>query len=437
MSYNIREEMEKIDHHKTKSYFEEVISSYENKNFRSAIVMLYSVVICDLIYKLSDLRDIHNDQKAEKVLNDLNTDKDENPVSPQWENDLIEKAFREVKILENDVYSHILALKNDRNLSAHPVVSSIEILYKPTEELVKSHIRNMLDGLLKKKPIFSKQVFVPFLMEIARVKNEFSSDEKLKTYLNSKYINYFNDELTEYVFKNLWKFVFKKKGENEDKNRKVNYDVLIILLEQNRDLLEDLVKKETELFSDFTDETIIVSKLINLLALFPNIFKELKTHSQQIIRNRVKENNKYKYLTHFLLPSVKEHFEKLDSESYEYEYINSVTPYAQYILFKQDEIEFLKNLAIKHDCLEEFYDLMISQHIHSQFFNNADYTFNYCVTPYYKNFNKEQFEKLLKGINGNPQCYKRNDFKSDYKIIKDEVCKHLEEGFEVNYQNIF
>ncbi|MFK3893730.1 hypothetical protein ACQKFW_07490 [Bacillus subtilis] len=217
----------------------------------------------------------------------------------------------------------------------------------------------------------------------------------------------------------------------------MNYNVLLILLEQNQDLLEQLVKKESELFSDFIDEKKIVSKLINLLALFPNIFKELKTHAQQIIRNRVKENNKYKYLAHFLFPSVKEHFEKLDSESYEFEYINSVTPYVQYILFKQDEIKFLKKLAIKHDCLEEFYDLMISQHIHSQFFNNADYTFNYCVAPYYTNFNKEQFEKLLKGINGNPQCYKRNDFKSDYKIIKDEVCKHLEEGFEANYQNIF
>lgn len=42
---------------KTRNYFKEVISSYNNENFRSAIVMLYSTVISDLIIKLQDLRD--------------------------------------------------------------------------------------------------------------------------------------------------------------------------------------------------------------------------------------------------------------------------------------------------------------------------------------------------------------------------------------------
>ncbi|MCY8125760.1 hypothetical protein MOC32_12470 [Bacillus spizizenii] len=429
--------MEKIDHHKTKKYFEEVVSSYENKNFRSAIVMLYSVVICDLIYKLSDLRDIHNDQKAEKVLSDLDVEKDENPVSPQWENNLIEKAFKEAKILENDVYTHILSLKNDRNLSAHPVVNSIEILYEPTEELVISHIRNMLDGLLIKKPIFSKLVFVPFLVEIARVKNEFSSIEKLKTYLNSKFFNYFNDELTEYVFKNLWKCVFRKEGSNEEENRKVNFDVLMILLEQNQTLLKRLVKKERDYFSDFLDKENIIAKLINLFAIYPDIYEELKTHARQIIINRVKGKREYEYLAHFLSPKVEQHFEKLNNESYDETFQNSLTPFSQYTVFKQNEIEFLKKLAEDNCCLGSFYDLMISQHIHSNYFINADITFNYCIHPYFKNFNEKQFEALLSGINYNPQCYKRRDAKSDYGIIKDEASKYFGEDFEKKYPNVY
>ena len=37
---------------KTREYFKEVLSSYANGNYRSAIVMLYSIAICDILYKL-------------------------------------------------------------------------------------------------------------------------------------------------------------------------------------------------------------------------------------------------------------------------------------------------------------------------------------------------------------------------------------------------
>ena len=46
------QEIEKIYSIKSREYFKEVVSSYAIGNFRSAIVMLYSVCMCDLIYKL-------------------------------------------------------------------------------------------------------------------------------------------------------------------------------------------------------------------------------------------------------------------------------------------------------------------------------------------------------------------------------------------------
>ncbi|UII55434.1 hypothetical protein LS684_17640 [Cytobacillus spongiae] len=144
MEHNLAELVEGIYHQKTKEYFEEVLSSYEHQNYRSAVVMLYTVVICELIFKLNDLKDIHNDLKAKKILEDLEADKEDNPVSPDWENNLIEKAFKEAKLLENDVYIHITTLKRYRNLSGHPVLNSIEILHRPNKELVQSLMINML-----------------------------------------------------------------------------------------------------------------------------------------------------------------------------------------------------------------------------------------------------------------------------------------------------
>ena len=61
-------ESEKIYFTKTKEYFQEVISSYSNGNYRSAVVMLYSICICDLLYKLQELKDIYNDSTAINIL---------------------------------------------------------------------------------------------------------------------------------------------------------------------------------------------------------------------------------------------------------------------------------------------------------------------------------------------------------------------------------
>jgi hypothetical protein len=83
------------------------MNSFENENYRSSVVMLYTVVICDLVFKLTDLEEIHGDAKAEKILKDLEVKKEENPVSPAWEAELIEKSFKESKITgERCLYSY-------------------------------------------------------------------------------------------------------------------------------------------------------------------------------------------------------------------------------------------------------------------------------------------------------------------------------------------
>jgi len=431
MSYSLQDQIEKIYHHKTKAYFKEVINSYNNENYRSAVVMLYSVVICDLIYKLYDLRDIHNDEKAKKILSDLNQGKEDNPVSPEWENDLVEKSFHEAKILENDVYTHILALKKDRNLSAHPVLNSLDILYEPHEDLVKSHMRNMLDGLLTKSPIFTKKIFVPFMEEIARIKDEFSTDERLTSYIESKFLEHFNVELTEYVFKHLWKSVFKNDNELERKNREINYKVLLIIFEKNQISLEKFIEKENGFFSEFLDENHnILNKLVDFLSKYPSIYTLFKTHTKELLKNRIKSENNLFVKSHFLSESVYDHFEELDDKFHGEAHTFYTQPYISYYRFGKEEVKFLFELGEKYNAVKEFYDLMISHYYHSGHFVHADIAYQYCIEPYYKNFDKIQYETLLSEINYNPQCHKRNYARSEHEVLIEDARGKFEEGFD-------
>lgn len=48
--------------------FKEVLSSYLNENYRSVTVMLYSIAICDILFKLQELNDMYNDTVPRRFL---------------------------------------------------------------------------------------------------------------------------------------------------------------------------------------------------------------------------------------------------------------------------------------------------------------------------------------------------------------------------------
>jgi len=84
------ENLEEAINNRTKKYFQEVYQSYAIGNYRSCIVILYSVLIYNLVYKLRNLRDIYGDKGAEKILKEIEDMQRINPRSSEWENKLVE-----------------------------------------------------------------------------------------------------------------------------------------------------------------------------------------------------------------------------------------------------------------------------------------------------------------------------------------------------------
>jgi Cft2 family RNA processing exonuclease len=92
---------EKIHNGKTKKYFQEVLSSYHNGNYRSAVVMLWSVAICDIVYKLQYLVDLYGDKTAKSILDELETLQERGPESGTWEGKLVKDTFEKTKLLDS------------------------------------------------------------------------------------------------------------------------------------------------------------------------------------------------------------------------------------------------------------------------------------------------------------------------------------------------
>lgn len=105
--YSIESRAERIFNSKTKEYFEEVISSYREGNYRSAVVMLWSVTICDLLFKLKYMIDMYGDTIANSIIDDVSIMQKANERSPEWENKLVELIYDKTKLLEINDYENI------------------------------------------------------------------------------------------------------------------------------------------------------------------------------------------------------------------------------------------------------------------------------------------------------------------------------------------
>ena len=157
--YSIEQRATQIFDARSREYFSEVLSCYAAGNHRSAVVMLWSVVVCDLLFKLQHLVDLYGDAKAKAVLTDIGKLQEDNERSPVWETKLVESVAEQTQLLDIAERENLLHLQRQRHLAAHPVVNANFQLHRPNRDTARALIRSALDGLLTKAPILAKHYF--------------------------------------------------------------------------------------------------------------------------------------------------------------------------------------------------------------------------------------------------------------------------------------
>lgn len=208
-NFSIELAADKIYDSRTKEYFQEVLSSYTNGNYRSAVVMLWTVVVCDLIYKLQALRDIYNDATAQSIINHIEQQQKDNPKSSEWEVKLLEQVKTRTELLDNAEEQNLQNLHKNRHLSAHPVLDQADLLFRPNRETARALSRNTLEGVFMKPPILGKKIVNEFVTDLAAKKDLLPDDKSLKRYLEAKYFQNLGSAVEDYLFRALWKFVFQ------------------------------------------------------------------------------------------------------------------------------------------------------------------------------------------------------------------------------------
>ena len=146
--YSIEQRATQIFDARTKEYFSEVLSCYSAGNYRSSVVMLWSVAVCDLLFKLQNLVDLYGDTKAKDILTEIGKLQQENERSPIGETRLVESVAEQTQLIDIAERENLLHLQRQRHLAAHPVVNANFQLHRPNRETARALIRNTLDGVL-------------------------------------------------------------------------------------------------------------------------------------------------------------------------------------------------------------------------------------------------------------------------------------------------
>lgn len=419
-------ESEDIYFSKTREYFQEVLSSYANGNYRSANVMLYSVAICDILFKLQELRDMYNDSVATEILESYKINSEDKSAKSKsaWEKDFIDSVYKKTELLTLEAYTHINHLYDDRNFSAHPALNENYELITPSQETTIANIKNILEDILIKPPIFVTKVFDLLLQDLAEKKTIFEHDKKeLTVYLNNKYFSRMPLSMKKSVFRSLWKLCFNL-PENEDcsKNRLINREALEVL-SKNEDIdIESIISSEKQFYT-VAHDNVCEMFLIVYMSRFLAVYSLLERDVQAQINLYIEQNYDAEVISWFRESDFVAHIDRLMHRK-------------TYVLY-EEVFSYLTRTYKYYGCFEKLLDFYIYYYGESTSYNSADSRYYYAIYPYLDDFSEYQFLDLFNVINGNNQIYNRNQANSsNTNIIKKFIEKYGYNYNQEDYPNI-
>lgn len=413
-SFALDDAVEQIKNQNTKKLFKEVYSSYAMGNYRSAIVMLWSVVVTDLVYKLKELEAVYNDNTATNILNEIKKEQSKDATSSKWEIKIVSKFHSDLNFFETHEVSQLEHLQQVRHVSAHPVINNSDMLHTPTKSSVFALIENALNSVLTKEALFSSKVIDVILEDLGKIKKTLTTFEDKERYFEHKYLNKMSDNIMKKLIKTLWKFVFKLDNDDTEENRDINLDVIKIILKNNKEVFYKFCQEETKFISSLNME----GKLINVLMEFLFEYRHTLDYFEPAAKATIIALlDTPKYSRYSLI-----RFKKI------VDYIDSLAVKG-YVSVPLNSLETIKEECEDQNCLDKFYEMCIGGYSKSVNFDDGDNQFNKLIRPILYDLDINQLESLIKLSDGNSQACWRSKAERDHRLVIDRV-KELYNSFD-------
>lgn len=421
---DLYEQYENIYNEKTKNYFEEVLSSYNNKNYRSAVVMLYSIVIYDIVAKIKELDEIYNQKWAKKTLDEVNTQRKAAPKSPEWEKLLLDNIKQQNDFLSLSIIEEIQHLREVRNQCAHPAIDNNDELFTPSRYEADALIYRMLKDILTIPAMFTNKITDYITEQISKIAGYSEFKWKDKNQLSKSFLKYFkrmNDAVFVKVFKDMWKLTFFTSNEECDKNRFSNMLFLDIMLRERHTVIIDAMKSQKEYFNKISSDA-KVNKYLSILIYRNNyLLSFLDDATKSFIKNSRYEMPDVRLFAWFAFDTKEEYIDNLFQENAPQKFSDIILDNYRYDPALLDVKDYFKKSIIKY-------------YTNSSSFNDADKNFNNLIYPLSNELSKEEVLKIIEDSEGNVQLTRRYEY-----ITSDDRGKKLKklvDGVNISLEEI-
>lgn len=235
-----------IPNNESRMLFDEIMSNFYNKNYRSCIVNLNSLVYYDLVKKLEELRDNYNDEKSKNILEKINIQTSSEEQYSKSEKKLLELC-KERNFFDNHFYELLLNLREIRNHCAHPAFYD-DGLFIPDELEVKMYIEIIYKNLLVLYPINYYGATDYILEDIKNAYDKNISNNSGSLIKRAKRMFQKLDfKNKQKVFNSLFELSIIKNTDDSKKYRDITYTYLLCLSEllnkSDDKIAKDIVRK--------------------------------------------------------------------------------------------------------------------------------------------------------------------------------------------------
>lgn len=443
-NFILEEELNNVKSEKTKEYLKEVISTYYNGNYRSCIVSLYAVTIYDFIDKLTKLKEIYSDKKAEAWLQQIDSMQNADEKYSDIENKVMD-AILDIQILNPIECEQVKSLRIARNHAAHPVLQKqhpVQIakymLLNPTKEQTISNIRNMFDAVFNKDIVLSKKILKEFREDICDFYERQPNLNGLSVFIHDKYYKRFSIIAKEYLFNELWKYAFVFDDEDCNKNRKVIVETLIYFLENDKllyidyfkknkeslyskiDLKKALYEKNSQLVGDWWYKSKVdnmygspIKALIYFLKRNPEFYGLAPGHIKISIKNKCMSDINFYLFSDFISETKGKHiidvFDKIKADNFRNPCLNESLLLSEYKESKKLGID-----NIMREKISWYYSHNTYCKVHGCDFHDINNIFSRILTHILEDYSSEELQNLLELI-GNRSHYKDANTNDTFK----------------------
>lgn len=420
--FDIESLQENIHFKETKLYFQEVMMTYQIGAYRSSVVTLWSVVVCDIVLRLQHLIDLYNDPNAIKIIEKIKDEQNKDSKSSAWELKILQEVLKQTQLINQADFENLSYLQKQRHLCAHPTLSDEMRLYKPNKETVRALIRNTLESVLSKPPFYTDKIIDTILEDLSETKNTLTTPDQIKRYIEDRYLNRLPLEVELKLFKLLWKLTFQLKDEKCEDNRVINFRILIILTKRHTSEICDLISKNKDYYSNFSKNKSIQPALISYLSNFQqNIFLLLSPAAQITIKEMCQQNLWTALYGWFIHEHLADYYQYI---------IEKIQNDSSYIINKLQWKNIFR-FSDSHEWENQVTQLIAIHYCSAYRDDIIDRRFNQSILPNLQYFNDEERIKfLLQKIESSPHVYERIQFKSDYLILRKHFEKILPEDFD-------